>query len=309
MNESGYAVEVKHLDKVIKHRQILSDVSFTLKPGRILGLLGPNGAGKTTTMRIMVQLMKATSGEISIVGHDVQKDFVGAMTEVGTLIESPDFYNYMSGFKNLRLLADVSRKSISNDEITAVLERVGLLSVARDKVGSYSLGMRQRLGLAQAILHKPSVLILDEPMNGLDPQGAREIRDLLREFKNEDFSVIISSHLLSDIQQLADDIVLMKGGKVAYDGTLQELLAKTHHDIVLTVEDATAAAGVFTAENIAYKQNGMTFTVAVQENAENERLALARLLNRAQVLVTDIHVEGDNLEESFLTFMGTEDRK
>lgn len=309
MNESGYAVEVKHLDKVIKHRQILDDVSFNLKPGRILGLLGPNGAGKTTTMRVMVQLMRATSGDILIAGHDVAKDFVGAMSEVGTLIESPDFYNYMSGFKNLRLLADVSRKSISDDDIKAVLERVGLGSVAKDKVGSYSLGMRQRLGLAQAIMHKPSVLILDEPMNGLDPQGAREIRDLLREFKKEDFSVIISSHLLTDIQQLADDIVLMKGGKVAYDGTLQDLLAKTHHDIVLTVEDPTSAIGVFDAEGISYKQNGDMFSIPVKSNAENERLEIARQLNHAQVLVTDIHIEGDNLEESFLTFMGTEDRK
>ena len=309
MNESGYAVAVKHLDKVIKHRQILDDVSFNLEPGRILGLLGPNGAGKTTTMRVMVQLMRATSGDILIAGHDVAKDFVGAMSEVGTLIESPDFYNYMSGFKNLRLLADVSRKSISDDDIKAVLERVGLGSVAKDKVGSYSLGMRQRLGLAQAIMHKPSVLILDEPMNGLDPQGAREIRDLLREFKKEDFSVIISSHLLTDIQQLADDIVLMKGGKVSYDGTLQDLLAKTHHDIVLTVEDPTSAIGVFDAEGISYKQNGDVFSIPVKSNAENERLEIARQLNHAQVLVTDIHIEGDNLEESFLTFMGTEDRK
>src|SRR5699024_9559982 len=206
-------------------------------------------------------------------------------------------------------LADVSRKSISDDDIKAVLERVGLGSVAKDKVGSYSLGMRQRLGLAQAIMHKPSVLILDEPMNGLDPQGAREIRDLLREFKKEDFSVIISSHLLTDIQQLADDIVLMKGGKVAYDGTLQDLLAKTDHDIVLTVEDPTSAIGVFDAEGISYKQNGDVFSIPVKSNAENERLEIARQLNHAQVLVTDIHIEGDNLEESFLTFMGTEDRK
>lgn len=208
------AVELKHVTKVIKGKKIIDNLSFTVKEGEVFGFLGPNGAGKTTTIRMIVGLMGITSGEIMICGHDITKNHDQALRLVGGIVENPEMYKFLSGYQNLLQYARMV-KGITKEKIDEVVNLVGLTDRIHDKVKTYSLGMRQRLGLAQSLLHDPKVMILDEPTNGLDPAGIREIRDHLRILsKEKGMAVIVSSHLLSEIEMMCDRIAIIQNGKL-----------------------------------------------------------------------------------------------
>lgn len=211
---SQFALEVKALTKTIGKKTIVDDVSFQVERGEIFGLLGPNGAGKTTIIRMIVSLINRTGGTVLINGHDLDDSFTEAMNELGAIVENPEFYKYLSGYKNLRHYARMALSDITEERINEVTELVGLDNAIHDKVRTYSLGMRQRLGVAQAILHKPSILILDEPTNGLDPQGIREFRDYLRLLASQGTSVLVSSHLLSEMQLMCDRFAIIEKGKL-----------------------------------------------------------------------------------------------
>jgi ABC-2 type transport system ATP-binding protein len=205
-------VELKNVTKVIKGRTIIDNISFQVNKGEVFGFLGPNGAGKTTTIRMMVGLMGITSGDITIAGASIQKNYVEAVSHIGAIVENPEMYKFMSGYDNLVHFARMF-KGISKAKINEVVELVGLIERIDDKVKTYSLGMRQRLGLAQCLLHDPEVLILDEPTNGLDPAGIREIRDYLRLLAREkNMAVIVSSHLLSEMEMMCDRIGIIQNG-------------------------------------------------------------------------------------------------
>ncbi len=205
-------VELKNVTKVIKGRTIIDNISFHVNKGEVFGFLGPNGAGKTTTIRMMVGLMGITSGDITIAGASIQKNYVEAVSHIGAIVENPEMYKFMSGYDNLVHFARMF-KGISKAKINEVVELVGLTERINDKVKTYSLGMRQRLGLAQCLLHDPEVLILDEPTNGLDPAGIREIRDYLRLLAREkNMAVIVSSHLLSEMEMMCDRIGIIQNG-------------------------------------------------------------------------------------------------
>lgn len=205
-------VELKNVTKVIKGRTIIDNISFHVNKGEVFGFLGPNGAGKTTTIRMMVGLMGITSGDITIAGASIQKNYVEAVSHIGAIVENPEMYKFMSGYDNLVHFARMF-KGISKAKINEVVELVGLTERIDDKVKTYSLGMRQRLGLAQCLLHDPEVLILDEPTNGLDPAGIREIRDYLRLLAREkNMAVIVSSHLLSEMEMMCDRIGIIQNG-------------------------------------------------------------------------------------------------
>jgi ABC-2 type transport system ATP-binding protein len=207
-------VELKNVTKVIKGRTIIDNVSFEVNKGEVFGFLGPNGAGKTTTIRMMVGLMGITNGDIKIAGASIISQFEKAVSHVGAIVENPEMYKFMSGFDNLIHYARMS-KGITNEKIAEVVELVGLTDRIHDKVKTYSLGMRQRLGLAQCLLHDPEVLILDEPTNGLDPAGIREIRDYLRLLARErNMAVIVSSHLLSEMEMMCDRIGIIQNGRL-----------------------------------------------------------------------------------------------
>ncbi|MDP4182447.1 MAG: ABC transporter ATP-binding protein [Bacillota bacterium] len=206
-------LELKNISKRIKGKDIVKDVSLSVYGSEIFGFLGPNGAGKTTTIRMIVGLIRPTSGDISIYGHFLKSDFKGAISNIGCIIESPDLYKYMSGLDNLQQFA-VMKNNVDSKRIAEVVELVGLQNRIKDKVGTYSLGMRQRLGIAQAILSRPKLLILDEPTNGLDPSGIAEFRNLIRLLAYEEgMSVFISSHILSEIQLMCDSVTIIKQGK------------------------------------------------------------------------------------------------
>ena len=215
-------LEVKNIDKFFGKKQILNDISFDIEEGEILGFVGPNGSGKTTTIKIILGLQQATKGEVFINGNNIKNNYEAAIRKVGAIVESPDMYMYLSGLENLKLVANYY--NISHDEIEKVVKFVGLKDRIKDKVSKYSLGMRQRLGIAQAILNKPNLLIVDEPTNGLDPSGIIEFRKMLKELaKKEKMSIFISSHNLAEIENICDKVLLLKEGKIVSSDVLKEV--------------------------------------------------------------------------------------
>ena len=216
-------LEVSNLNKHFGSKQVLFDVSFDLEEGEILGFIGPNGAGKTTTIKLILGLQSIEGGYVKINGFDVVHDFERAIARVGAIVESPDTYMYMSGRKNLELMADYYG-DISKERIDEVIKLVGLENRINDKVSKYSLGMRQRLGIAAALLHRPNVLILDEPNNGLDPEGIKEVRDLLIKLaKKEKIGILISSHNLAELDNLVTNACIIQGGKILATSSIEDL--------------------------------------------------------------------------------------
>ena len=216
----SYALDVEHVTKRYGDRNVVDDLSFTVPPGRVTGFLGPNGSGKSTTMKIMLDLAAASEGRATIGGRRYRELPDPART-VGAMIESDAFHPGRSGRNHLRVLADAT--GIDESRVDEMLEQVELTDAANRRVGAYSLGMRQRLGLAAAMMGAPPVLILDEPGNGLDPQGIRTLRDLLRSHAAQGGTVFVSSHLLNEVEHLADDVVVIHQGRLVTHGALAEL--------------------------------------------------------------------------------------
>lgn len=207
-------VQLQNLSKIIRGKQLISQLNIDLYPGQITGFLGPNGAGKTTTIRMMTGLMHPSEGKVIIDGLSLQENYEEAISKVGVIVENPEMYKFMTGYKNLLHFARM-HKNVTKERIQEVVNQVGLEKRIHEKVSTYSLGMRQRLGLAQALLHRPKFLILDEPTNGLDPAGIREFRMYLRKIATEDgVSVFVSSHLLSEIELMCDRVAVIQNGKL-----------------------------------------------------------------------------------------------
>ena len=216
-------VSVEKLNKKFGKKQVLHDVSFEINEGEILGFIGPNGAGKTTTIKLMLGLQSIDSGSVTINGYDLKKNFEDAIRGVGGIIESPDMYMYLTGRQNLKLIANLY-KGITKKEIDDLIKLVGLDNRIDDKVSKYSLGMRQRLGIAAALVNKPNVLILDEPTNGLDPQGILEIRELIKKLaKEKKMAIMISSHNLSELDNFITNACIIQNGKILSDTTVKKL--------------------------------------------------------------------------------------
>lgn len=207
-------LECKNLCKDFGKKKILKNVSLKIEEGDILGFIGPNGAGKTTTIKLILGLQSITKGTVSINGYDIQKNFTNAIEKVGAIVENPDMYMYLSGYDNLKLVANLY-KGITKERIDKVVKLVKLENRINDKVSKYSLGMRQRLGIAQAILHNPKLLILDEPTNGLDPEGIKEMRELLVKLAQEEkMAILISSHNLAELDNFCNKVCIIKNGEV-----------------------------------------------------------------------------------------------
>jgi len=222
--ESKPIVQFKHITKKIGRKTIIHDITFDVNAGEVFGLLGPNGAGKTTTIRMLFGLSSITAGEILINGYSIKSDYEKAIVHVGGIIENPEMYKYLTGYQNLVHYARMYQH-ISKERIEAVINVLGLTTRAHDKVSTYSLGMRQRLGLAQALLHKPSLIVLDEPTNGLDPAGIHEFRDHLRMLaKKEKIAILVSSHLLTEMELLCDRIGIIQNGTLIDIQSVNDLL-------------------------------------------------------------------------------------
>lgn len=236
------AVRLEHVTKKIGKKTIIDDLSFDIYEGEVFGFLGPNGAGKTTTIRMMVGLMSMTKGKILIKGHSVDGEFKEAMRQVGAIVENPEMYKFLTGYQNLVHYARMI-PGIGKDRIQEVVKMVKLENRINEKVRRYSLGMRQRLGVAQAMLHKPSVLILDEPTNGLDPQGIHDLReDLHNMSRNEGVAVIVSSHLLSEMQLMCDRIGIIQTGRLIGVERVRDFVENGSGKVRITVDDGSNAA-------------------------------------------------------------------
>ena len=303
--EKKITLSVKNLKKVIGRREIIKDLTFDLREGEVFGFLGPNGAGKTTTIRMLVGLIKPTSGSIQICGNNIEDHFQEAMTSLGCIVENPELYPYLSGYNNLlhfaRMLDDVG-----DERIKEVTELVGLTERIHDKVKTYSLGMRQRLGIAQALLGKPKVLILDEPTNGLDPAGIREMRQFIRFLAEEEgLSVLVSSHLLSEIQLLCDRVAIISKGVIIRVDTVQQLL-ENRERVVWHIDPFEKGKQVLSSLTSIEEKDDQTILTEFDEKKTpewNKRLVEAGVsvieINRKMPVLEDLFLEltgGDTIE-------------
>ncbi|CAI6081133.1 ABC transporter ATP-binding protein [Cohnella sp. JJ-181] len=239
-------LSVERLCKTIRGRRIIDDISFDVRAGEVYGFLGPNGSGKTTTIRMLVDLVKPTSGRVLVCGEDVHRHPDRALRHVGCIVENPEMYGYMTGWENLDLFARM--QEVGESRIEEVARIVRLDERIHDKVKTYSLGMRQRLGIAQALLGAPKLLILDEPTNGLDPKGIKELRAFIRELAAQGMSVFVSSHLLSEIQLLCDRVAIIDGGKVIATSDVGEMLAQAEAHTLWLFEDPAAGRGLLSSD-------------------------------------------------------------
>ncbi|MGZ7444214.1 ABC transporter ATP-binding protein [Paenibacillus sp. TH7-28] len=235
LDERQVVLSVRGLKKKIRRKWIVHEVTFDVHEGEIFGFLGPNGAGKTTTIRMLVDLIRPTEGKVSICGYDVQREPELALRYVGSIVENPEVYSYLTGRENLEQFARMM-PGIDAGRIDEVVHIVGLDGRIDDKVKTYSLGMRQRLGIAQALLGRPKLLILDEPTNGLDPKGIKEMRDFIRRLAAEGLAVFVSSHLLSEIQLLCDRVAIISRGRVLTVGKVEELIQESTNYVVWELE-------------------------------------------------------------------------
>ncbi|WP_407690449.1 ABC transporter ATP-binding protein [Rummeliibacillus pycnus] len=289
-------VELKHLSKTIKGKQIIKDLNIELYPGQITGFLGPNGAGKTTTIRMMTGLMKPTDGEVIIDGISLSQNFEKAISNVGVIVENPEMYKFMSGYKNLLHFARM-HNSVTKERINEVVQLVGLENRINEKVSTYSLGMRQRLGLAQALLHHPKFLILDEPTNGLDPAGIREFREHLRTIaKQENVSIFVSSHLLAEIELVCDRIAVIKSGELI---DIREMTAEQQSTYYIEVEQPCEE--ILKEQNYKYEKHSKGYLVVI------DRKEVPKLIARLAIEGIDIYCvqqHHQSLEDQFLEMTG-----
>ncbi|MFD1412355.1 ABC transporter ATP-binding protein [Oceanobacillus jeddahense] len=298
------AMKLIDLKKTIGKTEIIKGLNFEIKSGEVFGFIGPNGAGKTTTIRMMVGLIKMSGGDVQILGKSIKNDYKEAIKKVGAIVENPEMYPFMTGKQNLvhfaRMLPDVSKERIQE-----VISLVGLEKAMNEKVGKYSLGMRQRLGIAQALLHNPSVLILDEPTNGLDPAGIREIRHYIRRLAEEqNVAVIISSHLLSEIELMCDRIGIIKNGELVtiqnvHDATDTE---QDSHQIQMEVTPVDKAMELLNTEyeiDAVLKSDLITFQSQREEIPE-----IIQTFVQNDISIYQVEVSRATLEEKFFDLIG-----
>ncbi|WP_201280764.1 ABC transporter ATP-binding protein [Paenibacillus lutrae] len=292
-------MELVSVTKKIGGRTIIDNLSFTVRQGEICGFLGPNGSGKTTTIRMMVGLMAMTAGEIRIAGHSIRTHRSQALARVGAIVENPELYPYMTGKKNMIHFARMAAEPVSDQRINEIVDLVGLSDAIHDKVKTYSLGMRQRLGIAQALLHKPTVLILDEPTNGLDPAGIRELRDYLRELaRQEKIAILISSHLLAEVELICDRALIIQSGRLVGERTVRGTAGED--ELVLVelelkgMERARDASGQ--GYGLVKRESGI-YTANIAKSAIPELVAN---LVRDGIEVYQVAIRKPTLEDTFL---------
>ena len=295
----SFAVRVDRASKSYGARSAVRNVSLGVRHGEVYGLLGPNGAGKTTTLRMLLGLVRRDAGTIEVLGEAPGSP--AALAQVGALVEEPALYPYLSGRANLRVLARYA--GVDSARIDPALDMVGLRDRAGDKVRGYSLGMRQRLGVAAALLGDPRLLILDEPTNGLDPQGMASMRALIRSLGSGDRTVIVSSHLLGEVEQMCDRVAVMRTGDLLVEDDVRNLRGASHLLVrARPLEGAQALlADMAEVEDVQAEADLLRVTMRVENPA-----AVNRALVAAGVDVSELRMSQQSLEEVFMTLTGTE---
>ena len=304
VEENSVVLEVLGLKKRIGLKTIVEDITFDMHEGEIIGLLGPNGSGKTTIMRMMVGLTKVSKGDVYCFEKPLGLGKTTMLKEVGAMIETPEFYNYMSGWSNLKQSARVCGKKVTRARMKELVEFVGLKKVIRKKVKTYSLGMRQRLGLAQALLNDPKILILDEPVNGLDPQGVQDFRNKLKEIAATGVSILISSHLLDEIEKVCDRVIVIEKGKIIADDKLENLVADEIIKTLITTYDVEKTERLVRELGVKYELTKDGFVFENLNREEKARIITYLVNNNVELdTIRELHT---SLEDRFLQITGGE---
>ena len=292
-------LKCEKLNKKFGKKQILKNVWFDIEEGDILGFIGPNGAGKTTTIKLILGLQSITQGKVLVNGFDIEKEFTKAISKVGAIVENPDLYMYLSGYDNLKLVANLY-KQVDEKRIDEVVKLVKLENRIKDKVSKYSLGMRQRLGIAQAILHKPNLLILDEPTNGLDPEGIKEMRELLISLaKNEKMAILISSHNLAELDNLCNKICIIKNGEIIETSEISEIKnSKENKQVTFEIENTQNIQTLYKNAKII---NSTTFKLEVEKQ---EIPQVIEKLVENKIKIYEVRHEEKTLEDAFFERTG-----
>ncbi len=299
-------LQIKGLNKYFGHKKVVDDLNLELYRGEVFGFLGPNGAGKTTTIKMVMSLLQRDSGEILINGYSIDKQYEKAMACVGGIVENPETYQYMTGIQNLRQYARM-RTGVTEERIREVVRIVGLENRINDKVKKYSLGMKQRLGVAQSIMHHPDLLILDEPTNGLDPAGIKELRDILKRLAHEENAcVMVSSHLLSEMQLMCDRVGIIADGRLIGVRSVSELMSESEgkHQFEIRVKGNVSAAAALIDDKPVEITGEQTFHVTVANEDEISGIITRLVIN--QVKLITVTEATRNLEEVFIELTGGE---
>lgn len=306
MHSDNFAIKTSALVKSFGSHNAVNAIDLAVPRGSIFGFLGPNGSGKTTTIRMLLGLAEPTSGQISLLGHAIPTDAQSALPHVGALVEGPAFYPYLSGRENLTRFdsadsnADPKTRAV---RVEAALARVGLTQASEKKVHAYSLGMKQRLGIANALLQPRQLLILDEPTNGLDPQGTREVRTLVRDLASQGITIFISSHLLLEIEQICTHLAVMSAGNLVAQGSIEELSFSEILNLNLRTPDIDIAIATLNSLDIeARNENGI-----IKANLINNFIAAEDIVDalvKSKVRIQGFTLEAPQLEERFVSLTG-----
>ncbi|MDY7220949.1 ATP-binding cassette domain-containing protein [Halalkalibacterium halodurans] len=299
-------IEAKGLKKIYNHVPVVDDVDLLVPEGEVFGFLGPNGSGKTTVMRMLLGLVKTDGGDIKILGKSLEKNRLSILKEVGALIETPAYYGHLNAIDNLKIAATL-RQIEDNSQIEKTLDRVGLTSSKHKKVKSFSLGMKQRLGIAMALLHQPKLLLLDEPTNGLDPEGIQEMRELIRDLpKKEGVTVFVSSHLLGEIDQVASQVGVIYHGSLLYQGQKNDLLAShggttvsVHTPEKDKVEQLLVMEGFHIQKSIRHKEDEIMIT-----GPHVTKEVIVMLLQREGIQNYYVQEHHRTLEDAYMALIG-----
>ncbi|AFJ63977.1 MULTISPECIES: ATP-binding cassette domain-containing protein [Bacillus] len=300
------ALILKDVSKTINHTPIVQSISFDVRKGEIFGLLGPNGSGKTTIFRMIVQLIKKTEGAISFRGRP-DSDFEYFMRHIGVIIEGPDMYPNMTALQNLKYFTRLRSTSLKTDDLMNTLAKVGLDQAASKKVKHFSLGMKQRLGLAYSLLHNPGLLILDEPMNGLDPKGMKELRTILSDLAKQGVSILLSSHLLSEMEEICDRVAYIKKGRIL---GIEDM--KNRHNLgqkklfTVTVDHPARAKEILEREGILQVQQKDSRVIELEAEEDTIPYVIKSLAEK-EILISRVSARTLSLEEKYMMITDQED--
>ena len=293
-------IEINALTKKFKSLTAVDGLNLNVHKGDVFGFLGPNGAGKSTTIRMLLSLISPTSGDIKIFGKDILTDRNEIMRRIGAIVEKPDFYGYLSAYKNLEILGKLYGIEITKTKIMDILEVVGLSKRYKSKVKTFSHGMKQRLGLAQALLHDPDLIILDEPTTGLDPQGMKEIRDLILYLsKEKGKTIFLSSHILYEVEIVANRMAIINKGKTVTEGYVSELLNASQMQVTFDLDDADKAVKTINESNLDVRVDSASATRLIVYMDKQNIPQLSRLLFEHGSEISAM-IPARSLEEYFL---------
>ena len=283
----------------VKGKKVIDNMSLKVENGTVFGFIGPNGAGKTTTIKIILGLQRMNDGQVIINGYDIKKDFCRAIERVGAIVESPDMYMYLSGKKNLQIIARMY-KGVSKERIDEVIKLVGLEERINDKVSKYSLGMRQRLGIAASLIHSPNLLVLDEPTNGLDPEGIKDLRNLLKKLAKKDkIGILISSHNLSELESFCTDVCIIKNGEIIEYTSVKKAKKADQTSYIISLSKISGIDKYLNENDEVLEDNKIRVFID-----KEEIMKFARKLDDNGYKVYEFVLETLTLEDAFLNKAG-----